>query len=41
MPGALDVVQSEMVVLLEQIGLPSDAAVGEPVVRDIRDDPEV
>ena len=41
MPGALDVVQSEMVVLLQQIGRPSDVVVGEPLVRDVRDGSEV
>ena len=40
-PGALDVVQFEMVVLLQQIGSQSDVAVGEPLVRNVRDGPEV
>ena len=41
MPGALDIVQSEMVMLLQQVGRPSNVAVREPLVRNVCDSPEV
>ena len=41
MLGALDIVQSEMVMVLQQVGRPSNVAVGEPLVRNVRDGPEV